>query len=185
MPKALIELLPRQSSSAQAVVRVRASEAITRVEVASRVEWIPLATQLEILAAYREALGPRGYDDLCIAHFAASLEQPFVKGLFDTTVRLFGLGPAPIYKAFARAWNSGISRHAGTMSVEDAADTSLVVRLAELPMDEKELDLFVFGFRATFQGVIDVAGVRGDVAEPTFDRATASATYRARWSPSE
>lgn len=184
MTKAILELLPRQSVAAQTAVRARAGEAIARVEAASRVDWIPLATQLAILSAFREALGARGYDELCVAHFAASLEQPFVKGLFDTTVRLFGLGPAPIYKAFGRAW-SGISRHAGVMRVEEVSDTALVVRFDELPMDEPELDLFVFGFRATFQGVIEVAGVRGDVADPIFDRATASATYRARWSPSE
>lgn len=183
LTKAIVELIERQLPHVRTAIRARAADAITRVEECSRVDWIPLGVQLELLAAFREELGAKAYDDFCIAHFASTIEQPFVKGMFDTTVRLFGLGPGPVYRVFVKTW-SVISRGCGEMLLEQSPDApgTAVIRMRGLPMDEPRIDLFVTGYRATFQGVLEVCHARGDVALASFDRTAGEAVYRARWS---
>lgn len=182
LTKAIVELLDRQLPHVRSAIRARAADAITRVEECSRVDWIPLGVQLDLLGAFRDELGPRAYDDFCIAHFASTIEQPFVKGMFETTVRLFGLGPGPVYRVFAKTW-AVISRGCGELTVTGESTPGVaVIHLRDLPMAEPQIDLFVNGYRATFQGVIEVCGARGDVEVVSFDRAKREAVYRARWS---
>lgn len=182
LTKAIVELIDRQLPHVRGAIRTRAAGVIARVEECSRVDWIPLGVQLEVLSAFREELGPKAYDEFCIAHFASTIEQPFVKGMFDTTVRLFGLGPGPVYRVFGKTW-SVISRRCGEVSVEvDGEPGVATIRMRDLPIDEPRIDLFVTGYRATFQGVIEVCKVRGNVELVSFDRAAREAVYRARWS---
>ena len=180
LTKAILELLERQPARVRDAVRTHAAREIERVEQCSRVDWIPLGVQLEILSAVRDEMGKRGYDDFCAAHFASTVEQPFVKGMFDTTVRLFGLGPGAVLRVFPKTWST-ISRGCGRVEVGDLDAGCTMIRVTELPMSEPRIDLFVEGFRATFRGMLDIFHRSGDVELVSYDRAARESSYRMHW----
>jgi hypothetical protein len=181
LTKAVLELLELQPPHVTAAVRTRAEAAVLQTEAATRVSWIPLGTQLSILRALRDEIGSQGYDEFCARHLSSTIEQPLVKGVFDTTVRLFGVGPGPVYRMFPRAW-AMMSRGCGVVSAEGTTDPpGTRLRVTALPVDEEEIDLFVSGFRATFQGVLDLFELDGKVTMEDFDRPARTATYLAQW----
>nr|PZN18745.1 MAG: hypothetical protein DIU78_22310 [Pseudomonadota bacterium] len=182
LTKAVVDLLKKQPPSVQAAVRAKAADAVERVELASRVDWIPLSIQLEILSALHTEVGPEGYDAFCTAHFAATVEQALVKSVFEGTIRVFGISPAALYKVFGKTWPV-IASGCGVISIEgQAAPSGTTLHVTELPMNEREIDLFVRGFRATFQGVLDVVKKQGTVVMRSFDRDAGKAVYFATWS---
>lgn len=180
LTKAILEVLEHQPPRVRDAVRSRAYEDIARVEECSRVDWIPLGVQLNILDAVCDELGMRGYEDFCAAHFASTVEQPFVKGLFDTTVRLFGLGPGAVLRVMPKAWAT-ISRDCGRMEVGDIDPAGTTIRMRDLPVAEPHIDLFATGYRATFRGVIDIFRRPGDVELLSYDRSARESSYRLRW----
>lgn len=180
LTKAIVELLERQPLHVRDGVRSRAGAEIERVEQCSRVDWIPLGVQLEILGAVREETGARGYDDFCAAHFASTIEQPFVKGMFETTVRLFGLGPGAVLRVFPKTWST-ISRDCGRMEIDHIDARGTTIRVRELPVSEPRVDLFANGFRATFRGIIDLFARPGDVELVSYERAARESVYRIHW----
>ena len=181
LTKAILEVLERQPRDVQVAVRARAKVEITRVEECSRVDWIPLGVQLAILDGVREELGIHGYEDFCAAHFASTVEQPFVRGMFDTTVRLFGLGPAAVLRVFPKTWAT-ISQGCGEVVIEEIDPNGTIIRVRELPVSEPRIELFVQGFRATFRGIIDLFRRPGDVELVSYDRVMRESVYRAVWS---
>jgi hypothetical protein len=182
LTKAIVEMLASQPPRVQVAVREKAASALSTVDQASRVDWIPLGVQLEILSALHEEIGARDYDAFCTAHFASTVEQPLVKSVFEGTLRVFGLSPGAVYKMFGKSW-SMISSGCGVVSIEgDLSGSGTVIHVRELPIAEPEIDLFVRGFRATFQGPIEVVKKRGNVELRSFDRAAREATYLATWS---
>ncbi len=181
LTKAIVDLLKTQPPSVQAAVRAKAESAIERVELASRVDWIPLSTQLEILSALYAEIGPEGYDAFCAAHFGSTVEQPLVRGVFEGTLRVFGISPGALYKMFGKTWTV-IASGCGVISIEGQASPSgTTLHVTELPTKEREIDLFVRGFRATFQGVLDVVKKQGTVSMRSFDRDAGKAVYFATW----
>ncbi|MBX3245856.1 MAG: hypothetical protein KF901_01600 [Myxococcales bacterium] len=179
LTKAVLELLETQPEAVRLAVLEQASEAVRVVEEASRVSWIPLRAQLEILAALRAVTNDRVYDEFCAKHFSSTVEQPLVKSVFDTTVRLFGVGPGPVYRMFPKTW-AMMARGCGVIEVdEDGKRAHLEV--SELPVEEPEIELFVRGFRATFAGVLDMFRRPGTVTLDSFDPASRIARYTATW----
>lgn len=180
LTKAIVQLLDKQPEAVRTAVRARAHDAIEHVEQSSRVDWIPLATQLVILDALREFTGVERYEEFCAAHFASTVEQPFVKGMFDMTVRLFGLGPGGVFRVFPKTWAT-ITRDCGVVEVETVDPQGTTIRIRDLPVAEPRIDLFVRGFRATFRGAIDLFGRAGDVKLVSYDRGARESVYRAHW----
>lgn len=181
LTKAILELLDTRPPVVRNRVRARAAEAVRHVEQASRVDWIDLRIQLQILSALRAEVGQRGYEEFCAAHFTTTVQQPFVKGAFETTVRLFGVGPGPIYRIFPRSW-AMISRGCGVVRVPREIDPAGTrIRVVDLPVEEEEIELFVQGFRATFRGIIDIFQRRGDVTLASYDASARTAIYVASW----
>lgn len=178
--KAIVELVEQLPRPDREAVRADAAEAIAHAEQASRVDWIALRVQLRILRAVRAKLGPRGFEEFASAHFARTVEQPLAKSVFDGTVRLFGMGPGPIFKIFPKSW-AMMSVGCGTIVCEEPDPTATTIRIVELPVSEPDIDLYVSGFRSTFRGVLDVFKLGGDVDFVSFDRAHREARYRARW----
>ena len=181
LTKAIVELLGSQPAGVRVAVRARAASAISHVEAASRLDWIPLAVQLEILAALHAEVGPAGYDAFCAAHFGSTVEQPLMRSVFDGALRVFGVSPASLYRMFPKSW-AMMSAECGVVELEgDLSPKGTVLRVSELPVDERHIDLFVRGFRATFRGPLDVLRRPGDVELTSFNRASRTATYLAKW----
>jgi hypothetical protein len=144
-------------------------------------DWIPLGVQLEILSALEAEAGAQAYDDFCAAHFASTVEQPLVKSLFEGTLRVFGVSPGGLFKMFGKSWGM-LSSGCGSVLVEGTpSPDGTAIRVRDLPIEEPEIDLFVRGFRATFQGVIDTVDKRGNVELVSFDRHARESRYRATW----
>lgn len=181
LTKAILEVLERQPPHVQEGVRARAKREIAHVEECSRVDWIPLGVQLAILDAVREETGMHGYEDFCAAHFASTVEQPFVRGMFETTVRLFGLGPGAVLRVFPKTWAT-ISQGCGEIVIDEIDPEGTTIRVRDLPVNEPRIDLFVKGFRATFRGIIDLFRRPGDVQLVSYDRVMRESVYRAIWS---
>ena len=182
LTKAILELLEDQPPVVQRAVREQAATAVRHVEEATRVSWIPLGTQLEILRVLRDAVGTKGYEDFCALHFSSTVDQPLIKGVFDTTVRLFGVGPGPVYRMFPKAWGM-MTRGCGSVDMDGSphpSGTHMVV--SELPVEEPNIDLFVQGFGATFRGVLDLFKVTGEVERGPFDAEARIARYVVTWS---
>ncbi len=182
LTKSIIELIDReQPLPVRQALRARAGAEVVRVEECSRVAWIPLGTQLAILDALRLEIGQDRYEAFLSAHFATTIEQPFVRGMFETSVRLFGVGPAAVFRVFPRTWST-ISRGCGEVHVDEVDPNGTSIRVTELPVDEPRIDLFVNGFRATFQGILEVFGRPGEVQRVSYDRQLRESAYLARWS---
>ena len=181
LTKAIVELLNTQPASVRAAVHAKASGAIETVELASRVDWIPLGVQLEILAALHGEVGQKGYEAFCAAHFASTVNQPLVKSVFEGTLRVFGISPGAVLRMFPKSW-AMISSGCGVVSTEgEISESGTLLVVSELPIEEPHIDLFVKGFRATFQGIIDVLKRPGEVELTSFERAARRSTYVARW----
>ena len=182
LTKSIVELIDREFPlQVRQALRERARAEVTRVEECSRVDWIPLEVQLAILDALREAVGQQRYEAFLTAHFAATIEQPFVRGMFETSVRLFGVGPGSVFRVFPRTWST-ISRGCGEVHVSEIDPNGTTIRVTDLPVEQPRIDLFVKGFRATFQGIIVLFARPGDVELVSYDRGLRESTYRARWS---
>lgn len=174
-------MLAKQPPAVHSAVRERAAEAIGKVERASRVDWLPLSVQLEILAALEAEAGARGYDAFCAAHFSSMVEQPLVKSVFEGTLRVFGVSPGGLFKMFGKSWTM-LSSGCGVVLVEgNPSPEGTTIRVQDLPIAEPQIDLFVRGFRATFRGVIDAVEKQGNVELESFDRRAREATYLATW----
>jgi len=178
--KAILELLEQQPRGIRDAVREDAAEEVRHAEEASRVDWIPLRVQLRIFRAVHTVVGPRGFDDFAAAHFARTVEQPLARSVFETTVRLFGVGPGPIFKIFPKSW-AMMSAHCGTIVCDEPDPSGTLIRIVDLPVAEENIELYVTGSRATFRGVLDVFKFAGDVDLVSFDRALRESRYRARW----
>jgi hypothetical protein len=179
LTKAIVEMLDRQPGVA-AGVRARVPNEVRRVEECSRVDWVPLATQLAILDALKDEVGLRRWEEFVRAHFSSTVEQPFVKGMFESAVRLFGMGPGAVFRVFAKTWAT-ISKGCGEVEIGEVDPKGTLIRVRELPVDQARIELFVAGFRSTFQGALDVFKSAGDVELVSFDRAARTSVYRARW----
>lgn len=181
LTKSILDLLDARPSVVRDRVRARAADAVRHVEQASRVDWITLRTQLQILSALRAEVGQRGYEEFCAAHFATMVQQPLVRSAFETTVRLFGVGPGPVYRIFPKSW-AMMSRGCGVVHVPREIDPAGTrIRVVDLPVQEEEIELFVQGFRATFRGIIDIFQRRGDVTLESYDARARTSTYVATW----
>jgi hypothetical protein len=181
LTKSIVELLDRQPGDVPRAVRARARAEIERVEGCSRVDWIPLGIQLRILAALREEVGPQSFEAFVTKHFSTTVEQPFVRGMFETAVRLFGFAPSAVLRVFPKTWST-ISRGCGEVHIPEIAATGTLIRVTELPVEQEHVELFVSGFRATFQGILDAFDRPGVVVMLSYDRASRTSTYRATWS---
>lgn len=179
--KAILELLSAQPLPVRSAVRSAAAGAIERVEAASRLDWIPLSVQLDILAALHDEVGAAGYDAFCATHFGSTVETPLMRSVFEGALRVFGLSPASLYRMFPKSW-AMMSEGCGVVVVEgELSKTGTVLRVEQLPVEERHIELFVRGFRATFRGPIDVLKRSGDVELTSFVRSTRTAQYLAHW----
>jgi hypothetical protein len=180
LTKSIVELLDHQPGGVSQAVRGRARAEIARVEECTRVDWIPLEVQLAILDALRREVGQEECERFLAAHFAATIEQPFVRGMFETAVRLFGMGPGAVFRVFPRTWST-ITRGCGEVEIREIDPRGTTIRVSELPVEQPHIELFAKGFRATFQGVIQTFAVPGEVEMLSFDRAARTSEYRAYW----
>ncbi|MCC6874925.1 MAG: hypothetical protein IT378_11525 [Sandaracinaceae bacterium] len=180
LSKAILDVLDRQPVHVRGAVRRRAPAEIARVEEASRVDWIPRGVQLAILDAVRQETSLAGYEDFCAAHFASTVEQPFVKGMFETTTRLFGLHPGSVLRVFPKTWST-ISRRAGRVDTGEIDPQGTLIHVRELPTEEPHVDLFAVGFRATFRGILEIFRRPGDVELVSYQHGASESVYRIRW----
>ena len=181
LTKAIVELMDQRMPESARAVRARVPREIERVEGASRMDWIDLSVQLAILDAIYSEVGMRRWEQFVSAHFSSTVEQPFVRSMFETSVRLFGMSPAAVFKVFAKTWAT-ISRGCGDVTIGEVDPRATTIRVTGLPVDQEHIDLFVRGFRATFKGVLDVFKSTGDVEFVSFDRASRTSVYCTRWS---
>ena len=137
--------------------------------------------QRAILNAIYSEVGVRRWEQFVSAHFSSTVEQPFVRSMFETSVRLFGMSPATVFKLFAKTWAT-ISKYCGDVTIGEVAPRETTIRVTILPTEQEHIDLFVRGFRATFQGALDVFKSAGEVEFVSFDRLSRTSVYRARWS---
>jgi hypothetical protein len=179
--KSIVDLLEKQPRTVRDAVRESAASAIARVEQASRMDWIPLSVQLEIVAALHAQVGPREFDTFCAATFGSVAEQPLARSVFEGTLRVFGISPGPVYKMFGKTW-AMVSSGAGVITVEgEPSPTGTVIRVSDLPIEERHIELYVRGFRATLRGVIEIVNKQGEVDMRSFHRGTREAIYVAKW----
>lgn len=142
-------------------------------------DWLPLELQLELLDAMLEEMGAARWERFVTAHFAATVEQPYLKDVFETAVRLLGVGPATVFRVFGRTWMN-ITRNCGEFYVSEINQNGTVLHMQRLP-DIARIDTFVYGFRFTMQGVIEAFGRRGLVEQRSYNSLTRSVSYTARW----
>jgi hypothetical protein len=110
------------------------------------------------------------------------VETPLVRTIFDGAIRVFGVGPAGVFKFFRKAWGM-MSEGCGEVNlVTLSADETRIV-VDALPVEEEHIDLFVEGFAYTFRGVFDVFDVKGEMKLVSFVRAARRSTYVGSWKP--
>jgi len=76
----------------------------------------------------------------------------------------------------------GLPKYCGDVTIGEVVPRETTIRVTILPTEQEHIDLFVRGFRATFQGALDVFKSAGEVEFVSFDRLSRTSVYRARWS---
>ena len=111
------------------------------------------------------------------ARVREATNAPFIKQLNDALIRLFGLTPTAIPRAYPRIWQA-ISRHAGSIRGRTISDHEAELRYVDPPTQLEPFDVVLFGHRATLLAMLEYAGQPGEV---TVERDAEGPVFRMRW----
>src|SRR5262249_13250032 len=123
-----INELPSESATK---IRAAAGDAVTRIERASRVDWLPIDALVKLLDATFATLGP----DDAAKHWHKStmraFDLPLIKPFVDGALGLFRLSPAQILLLLPKI-DKLMHRNGGAVTVETVSNSESRIRHHDL-----------------------------------------------------
>jgi len=171
--EALAELFP----AAEPRVRARLSPLVSQaIDAAFRLDYLPVMVELEVIAAIREELGPKGSRMVSREGLRRTLKGNMLAGLVHSATVLFGNTPAGLLKWVGRGYGR-VSRDCGELRLEKAGESTAEVRLEKLP-PELNLPSYLDAVGGALEAFFDVCEVTGEV---TYDPWPGGARYTLTW----
>ena len=151
---------------------------LRRIVHATRVDWLPVETYLELLSAIQPHAGDDGLRRWARAAVGRSIATSFFKPLVETAIRLFGVSPASIFKVAPQAWQQAF-RGGGDLVVLGLGPGTCRVGLRDLPPHLGNRN-FLVSIEGALEAPLDVCKVEGQVrlAPPSADL---SAVFEGTW----
>ena len=148
------------------------------IERASRVDWLPIEVDLELVHAIYGVAGEEGLRAWGREAVLRSIETSIFKPLVDAVVRVFGLSPGPLLRAAPQAWKTTF-RGCGEMSVTVAPEGGARIVLSNLPQVLVERP-FLLSISGSLEAALVVARTEGTV-RLVATVGTNGAEYEATW----
>lgn len=160
--------------------RVRArvrEETLAAIRAASRVDFLPLALNVEIVQAVHAEGGPDGTRRWTRASMALATGA-YLKPLLNVVVALLAPSPAALYRHVPRAWTL-VYRSCGRIEVEDAGPGMTRFSCVDFP-PELRVPEFVASMAGTLESIFDLCPYDGRVRVE--GSADGTVRYLATWS---
>jgi hypothetical protein len=181
LPLESLRVLERLTGDGHARVLGRLQpDTLAHIRGAGRLDWLPLALDLELSATIIEQLGPeldRSRSRACVrSHLDQPLLRPFVYGV-ET---LFGRTPAAMIAAVPRGWPM-LYRNAGALRYEVTGALRRVLIYQDMPRSLAEQPSYLDAIAASLESLFDLCGVDGRVTVERVDAAARTADFVCEW----
>jgi hypothetical protein len=140
------------------------AETLARIEGANRLEWLPMALDVELTHAVFAVAGNAGVRRYNREGFKKSFEGPLLAPILGAATRLFGLSPHGLSKAIPAAF-SAATRGFGVLVSEKVDARTLAMEQRDIPADLAGDDVYFDGFIGVLEGTLDVTRRTGSARE--------------------
>lgn len=173
-----LEALEKVGPAFAARVRARVRpETLDAIRAASRVDFLPVALNVEVVRAVHAEGGPEGTRRWTRASMTLATGA-YLKPFLNLVSALFAPSPAALYKYVPRAW-ALVYRNCGRIEVEDVGPGVTRIVCAEFPPELRSPE-FAASMGGTLESIFDLCAYDGRVqVDPTAD---GSVRYVATWS---
>lgn len=162
--------------AARVCARVRA-ETLDAIRAASRVDFLPIALNVELVRAVYAEGGPEGTRRWTRASMTLATGT-YLRPFLNLVTALFAASPSALYKFVPRAW-ALVYRNCGRVEVEDAGAGVTRLVCAEFPAELRTSE-FTASMGGTLESIFDLCAYDGRVQlEPSTD---GTVRYVATWS---
>jgi len=170
-------ILARPPGERDRMLRHLAPERRSEIERAGRLSWYDLNAHVDMLDGVHELLGPAGFRAFHRDLTGTYLEQPFLKTIADTGVRLVGLAPFTAVSWTPTGWRTAF-RHAGELEFEKSQRTNEGwLRLKGMPPAVARSGSMVEGLAGTLEYVVALMKGVASISVQDFDRGRGAATF--------
>jgi hypothetical protein len=163
----------------EARVRTRAARIISQIGDYSRVDWVPIALDLEWVHAVAEVGGVESVRAFNTHALMASASGPLLRPIRDTAMKLLGNRPEALLRFGPQAWNL-IFKDVGTAAFEVTPEGGTLT-VSNLPPEVASSRVFGEGVAGALDAVIQIAGARGSF-KVTVEPDQRAHIYVGRWS---
>lgn len=158
---AALDVLADQEADA----RLRLQRVLKGFDGLSRLDWVPLAWDVECTRVVVEFGGPAAIRALNKRSMLLSLEGPLVGPFLRTSVSLFGLSPRTLIRFLPRVW-AAASKDLGQVEVPRLGEDGGCVAICGVPPDASNEPLWLEGFCGILEGILEATQCAGTVASP-------------------
>ncbi len=155
-------------------------QTLARLRAVARLEWLPIAIDLELGNAVADVLGPdvdRERARLCVLHcFETPLLRPFIHG----ADMLFGLSPAGLIASIPRGWPA-VYRDAGSLRYEVDDGLRRVLIYEGVPPEVIGSRLYLESLAGALESIFELCKVEGTVSLGPVDVAARRAELHFEW----
>lgn len=163
-------------------VRAAVPRAVTAIERASRLEWLPIEVLLEVLDATLAALGPEEaavhWRLSTLRSFDLPLIRPFVAGALE----LFNPSPAKVLLILPRLYGL-LYRDTGSVAVENVEPGLMRIQHADVPAVMLASRGWSGSIGASYLATLDFLRARDARVDTTLELAAARVLFTLRWRP--
>lgn len=160
--------------SALSVLGAREELARSRLDVVlkglaglSRVDWIPVAWDIELSQVVAELGGLGAVRAVNAQAMLLSLDRPLIRPFVSVGVSLFGLSPGTLIRLLPRIW-AGTTKDLGRIEVPELKDDAGRVAFLGVPPEATADAALLEGICGIFEGILQVSGCVGRVDSPKF-----------------
>jgi len=177
------DLKSLESLGADAATRIRgrlSPGSLRAIEEATRIEYLPIALNIEMAEAVSAEAGPQGSRLWARTSLLSSLGGLF-RPLFEAATALFNPAPSLFYKYIPQGWQMSY-RGCGEIAVEE-------LRMGETILTGRGLaramlcDAYLVAVCGTFEAAFSVCRYEGRVDCVSVDRDAQTVEWRAEWRP--
>lgn len=162
-------------------VRARTAHIAAAAAALSRLDWAPLAWDLELTDVAVDVGGLAAVRALNRHSMLQSIEGPLIRPLITAGVNVFGLNPGTFVRYLPRAW-AAATRHLGAIEVVLGVNRADLVFVG-LPPAALAHAPWLDGFCGILEGVYAATGFVGEVAPPRSEGGRVH--YAVAWQPAE
>ena len=182
--KQLLGSVNRLPDPVRTRVRARAEVAVSTIEQAGRLSWLPFSANYELTAALDAELGREGMEQFFHDAFFDVWESPLLKALTEFVLRLVGRDPAVATRYFSRGFPQ-LFRDCGQWESGDVGEGVADVFFQGFPpvcLDDGAM--WLYSVRGSLSSMFDLAKIDGEVLVAV-EAETRTARYQLRWDPDE